>query len=1117
MNQRMSIARVSAATLVSMAFAAAHAAPVANTAVFNDQIAEPGSIVFNVHDAGLVGGTPAPIYLTTNFDTSNAPPSVTAQRVGNACVEVRWGADNSAGEPWTIDYSLIAGDRSVSIPGTISFESGTSNLTPVTDIANGCGDPTNNPPQTVPTERTFQGPLRQVIVPLISSDGPASDPDGAETLRFTDPVCWTQPRNGTVAFSIEFPDSLIYTPDQGSPGGSDTFEYCVTDNPLGATDGVRGTATVTFDSVIPTLDAIDDTATTGQLETVFIDVLANDTGISGAFITAVGTPTGGGFAIERNQSECAVQIAGILTGCIEYTPPSSGTDGGPFAGDDTFTYTVANEGNQSDTATVTVTVLDTTPVVTDDTATTPSETAIVIDVRANDMIATGETINFVGTPSAGGSATVLGAAACAQVLGTGVSECIEYTPPVTATGEMPFAGVDTFEYDVSNGSSSSTATVSVTVEAAQTPTRQLMDDAVTTEPGQALLVDVFGNDSLESDDTLLSVTQGANGGSVEIVNAEGCDAFNSDFFRRCVRYTPPATTTDGVVFIGDDSFTYTAGVNATDQQTATVTVSVVAPDGTPQPVADDQEEVQAGDSVVIDVLTNDSDDGGAQNLTIVSVTDPANGTATINSAIEGADTITYTPDTGFVGVDTFFYTVSDGDVNTVDQAAQVTVTVSSDTQRVTLASLPLTPEEREIAGAIDTVCQRLNDSFGGDGEAPIPVEGSFAGQMMLMERCNALIDSIDTSETGNLGQIRDALRQIGGEEVFAQSTISTQILNTQTKNIDARLAALRGGARGTSASGLAVAVQGKALPMQLLTNRATPENENALLADSRLGLFINGRVNFGDQSATATENGFDFDTLGVTAGIDYRFTNNFVLGAAIGFANADVDYAGTSGELDADSLTYNLYATYYTDRLYVDMLAGWGGIDYDSARTLNFADAAGGVDTTALGTTEGDQRVFSANFGYNIDRNGWLFVPFLGYDYIDTNIDAFSEREGQGWELAFDEQKVQSQIVSAGVRMSYTHSTDFGVIVPHLRVAVQSELEDDLRVISARFVNDPGATRFRFFTDAPDSSFFQLATGISMVMPNGFSAFVDYETLTGYNNLTSDTLSLGVRFERRFR
>ena len=57
----------------------------------------------------------------------------------------------------------------------------------------------------------------------------------------------------------------------------------------------------------------------------------------------------------------------------------------------------------------------------------------------------------------------------------------------------------------------------------------------------------------------------------------------------------------------------------------------------------------------LNVLANDSDPDD-DPITLTEATDPANGTATCDP---GGD-CTYTPDAGFVGTDTFEYTITDG-------------------------------------------------------------------------------------------------------------------------------------------------------------------------------------------------------------------------------------------------------------------------------------------------------------------------------------------------------------------------------------------------------------------------------------------------------------------------
>ncbi|HSF84553.1 MAG TPA: Ig-like domain-containing protein [Acidimicrobiia bacterium] len=90
------------------------------------------------------------------------------------------------------------------------------------------------------------------------------------------------------------------------------------------------------------------------------------------------------------------------------------------------------------------------------------------------------------------------------------------------------------------------------------------------------------------------------------------------------------------------------------------------PANSPPIAIDDAVATPTDTPVTIDVLGNDSDrDGDA--LSITSVTEPGNGSATTDGA-----TATYTPDPGWEGVDTFTYTV----VDPAGAAATATVTVS---------------------------------------------------------------------------------------------------------------------------------------------------------------------------------------------------------------------------------------------------------------------------------------------------------------------------------------------------------------------------------------------------------------------------------------------------------
>jgi hypothetical protein len=140
--------------------------------------------------------------------------------------------------------------------------------------------------------------------------------------------------------------------------------------------------------------------------------------------------------------------------------------------------------------------------------------------------------------------------------------------------------------------------------------------------------------------------------------ANGTASINPD---DTVNYTPDLN------FNGNDSFTYTIDDGNGGTDTAVVNVTVIAVND--PPVADDDSATtQEATAVTIDVLANDSDVDG-DILSVYSVTQGGSGSVTNNGT-----SVTYTPDLGFTGTDSFTYTAYDGMANS--NVATVSVTVN---------------------------------------------------------------------------------------------------------------------------------------------------------------------------------------------------------------------------------------------------------------------------------------------------------------------------------------------------------------------------------------------------------------------------------------------------------
>jgi gliding motility-associated-like protein len=440
----------------------------------------------------------------------------------------------------------------------------------------------------------------------------------------------TQPTDGMVAIDDNgtpddiTDDHVTYTPDPGFIG-EDTFTYTVCD-----TDGHCDSATVTVECGI--LDTNDDTASTPKDTPVDVDVLANDTGIPADGTLTVTQPSDGSVVIDDNGTP-----DDITDDMVTYTPDPG------FVGEDTFTYTVCDMAGHCDSATVTVEcgILDT----NDDTASTPKNIPVDIDVLANDT----------GIPADGTLSLTDPGHGTVEIDDNGTPDDItdDY---VTYTPEDGYIGEDTFTYTVcGTADTCDQATVTVTVRTVP----NLVDDLASTPQDMAVDIDVLDNDANIPADGLLTVTQPTDGTVVIIDNGTPGDITDDR-----VTYTPDSG------FIGIDTFTYTVCDTYGYCDSATVSVTV----GPIIEVVDDVAATPEDMAVDIDILDNDTGIPADGTLT---VSDPTSGTVVINDNGTPGDItddyVTYTPGPGFIGQDTFTYTVCDAS-DTCDSAT-VIVTV----------------------------------------------------------------------------------------------------------------------------------------------------------------------------------------------------------------------------------------------------------------------------------------------------------------------------------------------------------------------------------------------------------------------------------------------------------
>ena len=316
------------------------------------------------------------------------------------------------------------------------------------------------------------------------------------------------------------------------------------------------------------------------------------------------------------------------------------------------------------------------PVVGNDFVTTVQSTPIIIDVLLNDFDPEGDALTIVDVTSPSGGTAIINAGAT-----------ISYSPG------PGFVGTDPFMYTVEDSAGNRVdGTVTVTVLPAGNDPPIAGDDTDTTPEDTAIDVTVLANDMDPDGDPLsvVSVTDPPSGTAV--VNPGDT-----------ITYTPDAD------YFGPDAFDYTIEDPFGASATATVTITVTAVNDPPVAV-DDTAIVLADVGISLDVLAND-DDVESDPLSVFAVTPPANGTTVVNAD----ETITYTPDPGYTGPDSFVYTVSDGtdtDSATVDVMVVSAGAFAFDFFGTPPASVPYVPS---VGTAVFSVPLLIQEDTGNPG------------------------------------------------------------------------------------------------------------------------------------------------------------------------------------------------------------------------------------------------------------------------------------------------------------------------------------------------------------------------------------------------------------------
>ncbi|MEP7114268.1 MAG: Ig-like domain-containing protein [Ilumatobacteraceae bacterium] len=485
----------------------------------------------------------------------------------------------------------------------------------------------NGPPTAVDDNVVMKGSVETVFELLIANDTDPNLSDVGEELQIVR-TSSTSTEGGAVECAEYWKLECRYTPPSGFVG-VDEFSYTMTDN-FGLTD--TGSVAVTVNPN-PNPVAVDDVATVaasyaGDRPHFELDLSSNDSDPEGDPV----------YVFYWAESTIGTQ-GGQLT-LSTYTPAVG------FFGTESIEYTAIDPFGGSDTATVTITVLqDLPPIANDDSAQVRGAVDVVIPVTANDTDDYDSFLwigSFDQTSVSGGTVTCDGGSTC------------------TYRAPDGFSGTDTFTYRVADhwGQLGNIATVTIDVLPNAAPVVGTTATVHLHYPEKTFGV-LTGLTMSDADGDVLTAVGGTSTRGVTVSCGSGGTSLSGVYAPNCVYY---GVTDDS---LADDSILLTVsdGRGGTTTQQVDLTLVLDSPIQAPD----------VGASTAIDtpvrvpiVPVDDEFPGYNPGSGYDSETTAAGGPISCGSGpsatvAPGASAYwcDYTPLAGFEGIDTFTFNLND--------------------------------------------------------------------------------------------------------------------------------------------------------------------------------------------------------------------------------------------------------------------------------------------------------------------------------------------------------------------------------------------------------------------------------------------------------------------------
>ncbi len=268
-------------------------------------------------------------------------------------------------------------------------------------------------------------------------------------------------------------------------------------------------------------------------------------------------------------------------------------------------------------------------------------------------------------------------------------------------------------------------------------------------------------------------------------------------------------------------------------------------------------------------------------------------------------------------------------------------------------------------------------------------------------------------------------------------------------------------------------------------------NANGGDGNNAYGIWTAGMIRSGNHDGRNGSAGVDFETDGVSVGLDYRVNDAFTIGGGVGYGRDDSDVGDNGSRSEGSAFTLAFYGSYSPgDVFFMDGLWGYQSLDYDLRR---FVTTNGNFVT---GSRSGTQLFGSVSMGADIQNGAWQFTPYARIDVARADLEKYTESGDPIFSVAYDNLEVDTDTGNVGVRIEYRREVNWGMFSPQFRVEYQHDFKGN-GAQTMRYADQLTGPFYSADLSDFDRTRLMLGLGVLFSLDNDWSFKIDYRGLIG--------------------